>query len=109
QKKSKSGSKKGDSQLISYNLFKSGLTIEEIAEKRNMVTGTILGHLEQYVESGELDGTQFVQDKHVDMIQSAIAIYGIATATLLKQNLPDTVSFGEIRMMMAMNKRTEKA
>ena len=42
---------------ISYDMFSSGMTIEQIAKERGLVYGTVFGHIARYVEAGELEGS----------------------------------------------------
>lgn len=51
---------KRPSKEISFEAFKAGKTIQEIATERNLVTGTIEGHLGQYVLEGKLLLTEIV-------------------------------------------------
>jgi hypothetical protein len=43
---------KEDTKKISYELFKSGKTIDEIAKERKMATSTVDGHLANYIGTG---------------------------------------------------------
>ena len=56
----------------SYNLFKEGLTIQEIVEKRELSENTIYGHLLKIHSEGEiLDLYQFIKKEEVDRIKIA--------------------------------------
>lgn len=60
RKEKKEKKQKGGSRRISLEMFRSGKTIEEIAEERNLAVSTIGAHLAKYVETGELVVTDFV-------------------------------------------------
>eukprot|EP01136_Pigoraptor_vietnamica_P030513 Opistho-1_new@89870 len=49
-----------NTQRISFDLFKDGYDIADIAQKRNLSTNTIETHLLPFVTSGELNATKLV-------------------------------------------------
>ncbi len=63
---------KGSSAKLSLELFKSGKTIEEIVEERKLAYSTIIGHLGQFISTGELDYKQLISDETVDKARSLI-------------------------------------
>lgn len=58
--KKKQKEKKKDSKLVSYEMFCQGMTIEEIAKTRDLVTGTIAAHLEHYLREDKIKLEQVV-------------------------------------------------
>jgi hypothetical protein len=92
---------KGSTKLLSFELYKSGKSIADIAKERNYTYSTIEGHLAHFVGSGELDINDLISEEKQVLIKEMIAKLGNVSATILKQNLPDTISFGEIRMVSA--------
>ena len=61
---------KGASQKESLELYKSGKTIEEIIELRNLKESTIASHLSQFVKTGEIDIDDFVsKDKRAEAME----------------------------------------
>ncbi|MGS2761594.1 DNA helicase RecQ [Sinomicrobium sp. M5D2P9] len=55
-----------------FALYKEGLTIEEIAEKRDIKTDTVMGHLLKKNEEGEdIDLTQFVSQEEIQEMEKA--------------------------------------
>jgi hypothetical protein len=91
---------KPDTKAISFELFKSGKTIEDIAFDRNLTAATIEGHLSYFIEQGELDISEILSAEKINIIQDAIAKYGNTSTKTLKENLPDEISYGEIRMVL---------
>ncbi len=51
---------KKDTRLLSFNLYKEGKTVEQIARERDMAVSTIEGHLAHFVGTGELSVDEFV-------------------------------------------------
>ena len=48
---------------ISFELFKSGLSIKEIAKERGLTSGTIESHLASYIPSGDVDILELIEIK----------------------------------------------
>lgn len=66
----------GASPFISFNFFKNGLSVADIAEKRGFSPPTILGHLATMYERGELiDIQQWVSPEECDIIQGALPLF----------------------------------
>jgi len=56
----------GETYTITFNLYKSGKTIQEIATERSLTLGTIAGHLSRYINSGQLNINDFVSEEKRD-------------------------------------------
>lgn len=95
---------KTDTKTASFNLYKEGKTIAEIAKERSLAISTIEGHLSFFVISGEIDINVIVSEKTQSLIKEAIKIHGTESSKTLKDNLPEDVSYGEIRLMIAKEK-----
>lgn len=85
---------------ISYDLYKSGKSIKEIAEERGLVISTIEGHMCKYVESGLLDVTEFVEIKKLNTIMEHYG-KGVVHSGDLKATLGNDYSYGEIKLAQA--------
>jgi ATP-dependent DNA helicase RecQ len=90
-----------DTKKISYEMHRAGKSISEIAAERGLGITTIESHLSYYVAAGELDVNEFVSRDRQDMIEASVARYGKLSLKLLKDNLPDTISYCEIKMMVS--------
>ena len=87
-------------------LYKQNLTIEEIAQKRNLAISTIVSHIEDLILSDE----EISIDKFVDVdrqkhIIRAMSILGSERLAPIKEKLGDDYSYGEIRLVMAHKMR----
>jgi hypothetical protein len=100
---------KTDTKTVSYNLYKEGKSVEEIAKERNLASSTIEGHLAGFVANGEIDLNKMVTPEKQNLIQEAAKIHGSESFKTLKENLPEDVSYGEIRMVIAAAKGDERA
>jgi len=93
--------RKGDTYLASLELFKQGLSPQEIAESRNLALSTIEGHLTRFVSSGDIDIASLVAPGKLSQIEEVLnKAEGYALGPL-KQVLGEEVSFGEIRWVLA--------
>jgi GTPase SAR1 family protein len=85
---------------ISYDLFKTGETIGEIATRREMAASTIEGHLAHYICTGELKVEQFVAPEKIALI---LDYFQKNESTLLgpaKAELGDKVTYGDLRFVL---------
>lgn len=69
---------------ISFDMFSSGMSIEQIAKERGLVYGTVFGHIARYVENGELDIKKIVPEEHLNLMKSFLI------------NNPESKSVGDI-------------
>jgi len=92
------------SNIISFNLFKEGKSIEEIAKERDYAVTTIEGHLASFVANGEVDINKIVSEERQLLIKEVVKKFGNESFKTLKENLPADISYGEIRMVIAASK-----
>lgn len=89
---------KKDTKLESFTLFKSGMTIDEIATTRGFVSGTILGHLFHYVELGEIDIEQLIDAQKLKEISELIIENKEKTLSEIKTITQDKYSYNELKI-----------
>ncbi len=66
----------GSTQLVTWDLYKKGHLVEEIAEMRGVSTLTVVSHLATMYERGEmLDIRQWVSPEECDIIQGALPLF----------------------------------
>ncbi len=92
---------KGDSKKLSFDLFREGMGIEEIAKTRNLVMSTVEGHLAQYVASGELQAEDVIPAQKIQAIRNAIAELNTTSSKLIREKLGEGYSYGDIRFTLA--------
>lgn len=98
-------SKFGATFTETLNLYKAGLSISEIAHDRKLSPMTIESHLCQFVQSGEMDISEFVAESKMATIQNAIESYGHERLAPLKEILGDDYTYTEIKAMVAYLQR----
>ncbi|MDR0726417.1 MAG: helix-turn-helix domain-containing protein [Prevotellaceae bacterium] len=91
---------KTDSKKITFDMYKQGLTIDEIAQQRNYATSTIKVHLAHYVKLKELPLSDFVtstqQTQIVELLKTTTSFSDIYTA------LKGEVGYTEIGMVASL-------
>jgi ATP-dependent DNA helicase RecQ len=97
-----------DTRLQSLLLFREGKSVEEIAVSRQLVAGTIQGHLAYYVKTGELEVYELIPRQKVQTILDAIDELKTTAIGALKSKLGDDFSYGEIRLVIAYTERTNE-
>lgn len=66
----------GSTQLATWDLFKKGHAVEEIAQIRQISTMSVMNHLAQMYERGEtLDIGRWVSPEECDLIQGALPLF----------------------------------
>ncbi|MDZ7261578.1 MAG: helix-turn-helix domain-containing protein [candidate division KSB1 bacterium] len=87
-----------------YQLFLQGLKPEAIAEKRGLTLGTIYNHLSQLIEQGLVSVEELVSPEVQQQIRQAILQVGGEALSSIKERLPESISYGEIRCVVANEK-----
>jgi ATP-dependent DNA helicase RecQ len=80
---------------------KKAKQFQKIAKARNLSAQTIENHLSFYITSEELSIDEMVDKEKQKAISNAIELYGNKSLKLLKDNLPEEISYGDIRMIIA--------
>ncbi|GAA6255796.1 helix-turn-helix domain-containing protein [Bacteroides sp. f07] len=103
KKKEEKKEPKKETKQVSYEMFCRGMSIEEIAKTRDLVTGTIATHLEYYVREGKIKLEQVVPAEKIEKIRryqqkkENLGVVGIKAA------LGDEVSYADIKFVFAAN------
>ncbi|SMC72108.1 helix-turn-helix domain-containing protein [Pedobacter nyackensis] len=92
---------KVDTKELSLTLLKEGKTIQEIAEERKMVVGTIEGHLAHYVAQQEISAKDIIGAKKLSKILDAIKELKTLQMNPIRERLGRDYSFGEIKIGVA--------
>src|SRR5262245_39147414 len=92
-----------------YKLYQQGLSIQEIAEKRNLKPTTIENHLAALIEEGrEINFSGLVDEQDRALIEAAAAKAGLDGLRPVKDQLPERIGYGAIRFVVADIKRRQK-
>lgn len=91
---------KPKSNSISFEMFQSGKTIQQIAAERGMVVGTIESHLLQYVANGVIPVEKLVSVDKIDRITEFFSKAGDFSLGPAKATLGDDIGWGELRFVI---------
>ncbi len=97
----KTKEKKSDTKLVSFELYKEGKSIAQIAKERSLTAGTIEGHLAYFVKTKQLDVLDFISKEKLNIIEKEIHKHDTFALTPIKEALGNNASYGEIRMVIA--------
>ena len=100
QKKNKK-EKGPDTKEVSYNLYKEGKTIKEIATERSFAITTIEGHLAHYVAKGLIDVSNFVNENKVKQVIEASQKLETKNLGPIKKYLGNEFTYSDLRFAMA--------
>ncbi|MBX3163987.1 MAG: helix-turn-helix domain-containing protein [Bacteroidetes bacterium] len=102
EERNKENETKTNTKEITFQLYKQGLKPAEIAKERNLAVTTIETHLTPYVASGEININDLVSTKKQKIISEALQDFKYEDGlTVVKNKLPDDVSYSEIRYVLA--------
>ncbi|WP_045524708.1 DNA helicase RecQ [Neobacillus niacini] len=88
----------GDSHLETLQLHQQNLTINEIAEKRELAMSTVENHLIQCAQQGmEVDFTQLIPTEYIQLLEKAVEEVGRDRLKPIKEQLPEEVSYFMIK------------
>jgi hypothetical protein len=99
---------KKNSKEITYELFREGKNIMEIAKERSLAVSTIEGHMVYLIRQGKIEVSELMDKEKINAVRKAVAGLGTGFAGPLKAKLGDDFSFAEIRMAVAGLERSEK-
>ncbi|HMJ47901.1 MAG TPA: helix-turn-helix domain-containing protein [Ferruginibacter sp.] len=94
---------KNDTKKISFELYRSGKNIEDIARTRNLTAGTIQEHLVAYIESGEIEINDLIPKAKLQQLSEVINQSGNLSLQKIKESLPDA-TYTEIKWFIASEK-----
>jgi len=90
---------KGDTKLVSYELFLRGKSVDVIAKERGLAVSTIESHLSYYVGTGELGIERLVDPKKAAIISAWYLRNPTLGSGPAKAALGDNVSYSELRFV----------
>jgi ATP-dependent DNA helicase RecQ len=90
-----------DTQKETLNLYRKGLDLSGIAAQRGLKSSTISAHLEELLNQGvEVDLLCLVVERdNIPLIRERLKKMGTLGLTELKESLPETVGYDDIRLV----------
>jgi ATP-dependent DNA helicase RecQ len=98
-----------DTQLFTLQLHRQGLSVAEIAQKRNIRPTTIIRHLSDLVEMNQpVDLNQLVPPHRQQKISEALLVVGSHSLNQIREYLGEGYSYDEIRLVRGRWQRENK-
>jgi ATP-dependent DNA helicase RecQ len=89
-----------DTQRDTFTLYRQGLTLPEMAARRGLKELTVVSHLEELAAAGlDVDLRRFVDADKLPLIEERLDALGAIGLTPLKEGLPDSISYTDIRLV----------
>lgn len=99
-----------DTQLFTLQLHRQGLSVEEIAQKRNLKPNTIIDHLVELIESKQpVDLNQLVIPARQQSIVNAMQTVGTTSLKSIYEYLGEKYIYDEIKLVRAWWQRTNRS
>ncbi|MEH2009868.1 DNA helicase RecQ [Nostoc sp.] len=96
-------------ELQTLQLHQQGLNIAQIAQKRNLSPATVRNHLEKLIEKNQsVDLSQLVPLEHQQKIWQVLEVLGDISLTPIKEQLGESYSFDEIRLVRGKWRRQNR-
>ncbi|GAA4419866.1 helix-turn-helix domain-containing protein [Nibrella viscosa] len=90
---------KGSTFQVSFDAFKAGKSVADIAAERALTVSTIESHLGRYIKTGDLSVYDLIPRQKADHIRAYLDEHKPASLSEAKSGLGEDVSFSEIRWM----------
>ena len=87
-----------------YQMFKAGNSVEEIAKIRNLTVNTIQNHLVNFVTVGMIKPNQLIDVRKIKTIIEIAKTQTISSLKSIKEELGDNYSYFEINVAIAYEK-----
>ncbi|MEH1823522.1 MAG: DNA helicase RecQ [Nostoc sp.] len=98
-----------DTEIFTFQLHKQGLSVDEIATKRNIRPTTIIRHLADLIEKNQpVDLNQLVSLEHQQKIWQVLEVLGDISLTPIREQLGESYSFDEIRLVRSKWRRENR-
>lgn len=92
--------KKSGTQQISYELFREGMSVSEIAKERGLTAGTIEGHLTSFLALGKIKITELMPEKKYLELKNIMETVPHEGFSDLKAKIDDKFSYSDLRMVL---------
>jgi len=93
--------KKPDTLSLTLELYRQGMTPAQIAQARELAERTIFGHLAELIARGEVKLESVVGADVIARVRAVAEQVGTERLSPIKERLPDTISYEEIRCVVA--------
>jgi len=99
---------KGETYKITFDLFKGGKSIKEIAKERDLAIGTIESHMGKFISEGKVKLSQLIEPDRLDKLVHEISDKLDSSATDILKQSQLQMSYSEIRWVRSWLQIQEK-
>ena len=94
--------KKEDTRLITYKLYKQGLSVKQIAKERDIHQRTVYNHLAHFVAKNMIPVEDLVDSSKCEKIREVVADIGtLQGLSAIKKACPDEIAYEDIILVLA--------
>ena len=98
-----------DTVLVTYELYRQGLSIADIARERGLALSTIYTHFVRLIPQYHLELEDIIpKDRVADILQTVNAT-GEVSLKAIREHLAPDYNYGEIRLVMELQKGNKAA
>ncbi|MBC1237807.1 DNA helicase RecQ [Nostoc sp. 2RC] len=98
-----------DTEIFTFELHKQGLSVAEIAQKRNIRPTTIIRHLADLIEKNQpVDLNHLVPLEHQQKIWQVLEVLGDISLTAIREQLGESYTYDEIRLVRGKWRRENR-
>lgn len=91
---------KKPSHLITFQLFEEGKSVEEIAQEREIVVGTVYGHLAKMASLGVVDISRLFSQEKINSFEEKFKQQNFESINEWKTFLNDEFDYSELRLLL---------
>ena len=101
----KTAEKKTPNHILTWQQYHEGMSLEEIADERDLLLSTIQGHLLRAAGEGyEVDWDQFITTQQEEQILKVAREVGVERLRPIKESLPDEIDYFVIEIALLRNR-----
>ena len=93
---------KPNTKLVSFELFKQGLSVDEIAKERGLVFSTVFNHLLHFVLNKELEPEALIEKERFQEIKEFLKDKDLSSLTELVEAGNGKYDYSELRLVISL-------
>lgn len=93
---------------MSFSMFKDGKDIQRIAKERKLTEGTIQNHLIPYLESGEIDILELMEESKYRELSTLMETIEFSGFKELKEKIDSKFSYADLRMVQSVLRKNRE-
>ena len=94
---------KNTTDIITLDLFKSGMNIEKISDTRKLTIGTIYTHLTKHITDPYVTWDKFMLEETYNKIINSIENLGVESIVNIKNDIPEDISYNDIKLVIQLH------